>query len=103
GTADAMANRHPAAWRPRDETYHPHVKAAKNQGYGVPVYWTGIETPERATEIKRGLHRAGRHLRESVRVDLTDADDGTITLVFTLYSRQQARAYIKQAGRWNGS
>jgi len=97
-----VAGRHPAAWRPRDETYHPHIHAALEHPYETPVHWTGIETYERAREIKRGLHLAGRHLRQSVRVDMSDAEDGTITLIFRLYDRAKATAYIKDQGRWSG-
>ena len=97
-----MANRHPAAWRNRNPEFDPHVMAARKIGYRVPVHWTGIETRERALEIKRGLHRSGRFLKESVRVDLADAPDGTITVVFTLYPKSEAQRYIKDSGRWNG-
>jgi hypothetical protein len=97
-----VTRRHPAAWRPRDATYDPHVKAVVAQGFGKPVYWNGIETHERALEIKRGIHRSARFLKQSIRVDLTDADDGTITAVITAFDKEVARAYIKDQGRWNG-
>jgi hypothetical protein len=97
-----MSRRHPAAWRPRDETYHPHVEAALAQGYEIPVFWKGIETYDRALEIKRGLYNAARHLKVSIHVEMLDAKDGTITVKYTLHDRATARAYIKDSGRWNG-
>jgi hypothetical protein len=97
-----MSKRHPAAWRPRDETYHPYIQAAKAQGYEIPALWTGVESYDRAIEIKRGIYNAAKHLKESVHVELLDADDGTITVKFVLHDKATARQYIKDSGRWVG-
>jgi hypothetical protein len=97
---------HPAAWRPRDETYDRHVQAAienaRVHGFGIPNYWRGIESYDRAEEIRRGLHRSRKHFNQSMTVKILDADDGTLEVEFTLYDKAAARAFIKDAGRWNG-
>jgi hypothetical protein len=98
----AMARSHPGSWRERDSTFDPFVRAAREAGYRVPVNWTGIETYERAKEIKRGLHRSGRFLRESVGADITRCDDGTFCVSFQCYPREDARKFIRDSGRWNG-
>lgn len=55
------------AWRSRDCRFD-HVIAAAVANAGVPLIYDGIDTPERALDIKRGCYRCALHRKISVRV-----------------------------------
>jgi hypothetical protein len=96
----------PAPWTSRDCRFDHLIVAALEHGMGKPVRYTGIETPERAKDIKNGIYRCARHRKISVWVEWThsgnrttkSADwppdrqpDGTYTLIYTLATKSQAR------------
>lgn len=95
--------RHPAAWRDPDTSHQKYIYAARAQGYGRPIHWTGIDDYQRAIEIRRGIHRARKQLRESASANIMRASDGTWTVEITVYDKAVARQYIKDAGRFNGA
>jgi hypothetical protein len=101
-----MAKGPPPPWASRDCRFDHLVAAALKQGYGKPVVYHGIETPERAKEIKNGIYRCARHRKISAWVEWThsgrvttkSADwppdkqaDGTYSLTFTVASKNAAR------------
>lgn len=70
---------------------------------GFKVEWTyfGCETEARADEVRRGLRRAGQHLRVSVKVFITECQgcrhggpECRYHVPFTSYDSQDARAYM---------
>ncbi len=88
------------AWvRPeRDERFHSHMQAAMAQGYEKPIAYTGIDTPERALDVRKGLFRAARHFKQAIHANVERLDDGTYQVVFVLHSKETARAYIAGLG-----
>ncbi len=97
----AMAGRHPAGMRPRDERAHPVVQHAIDQGYvgtDRPYPVRGFPTWQIANEARKSINNAARHL--GVACSSRSADhiiaepDGTFTVHFRLYAKNQARAYI---------
>jgi hypothetical protein len=96
----------PPAWTSRDCRFDHLIAAAITQGIGKTVFYKGIETPERAKDIKNGIYRCARHRGISVwvewkhsgRLTTRSADwppdkepDGTYTLQFTVSTKTQAR------------
>ena len=51
----------PPGWNRRDCRFDHLVAAALDQGYGKVLKYTGIETYERADDIRRGIYRCTRH------------------------------------------
>jgi hypothetical protein len=51
----------PPNWSRRDCRFDHLVQAAIAKGYGVILKYTGIETHERAHEIRRGIYRCAKH------------------------------------------
>ena len=91
----------------RDCRFDHVVAAAIAQGMDKTVDYGGIETPERAADIRRGVYRCARHRGVSVAVawlysgrETTKSDewppdrqaDGTYALRITIYSKSKARA-----------
>lgn len=86
------------------------VVAAMNKGYGVTLVYSGIETEERAHDIRRGIYRCAKHRGVSADAGpsrLVTGDDmgvrktttGTFTLKFRLWDKKTARAsHIKRNG-----
>lgn len=56
-----MAKGPPPNWSRRDCRFDHLVVAALHQGYGKVLKYTGIETYERAEEIRRGIYRCTKH------------------------------------------
>jgi hypothetical protein len=96
----------PAPWTSRDCRFDHVVAAAIDQGFGKPLTYTGIETPERAHDIKNGIYRCSRHRGISTwvewlhsgRTTTKSADwppdksaDGTYSLVINIGTKTQAR------------
>jgi hypothetical protein len=55
----------PPSWSRRDCSMDHLVAAAIAQGPGEVLRYTGIETAERAHEIRRGIYRCAKHRRVS--------------------------------------
>lgn len=51
----------PPAWSRRDCRFDHLVVAALEQGYGKMLVYSGIESWERADEIRRGIYRCAKH------------------------------------------
>jgi hypothetical protein len=96
----------PPAWTSRDCRFDHVVAAAVEQGFGKPLKYVGIETPERAHDIKQGVYNCSRHRgisgwvswKHSGRVTTKSADwppdkeaDGTYTLEINIQSKGQGR------------
>jgi hypothetical protein len=101
-----MAKGPPPAWTSRDCTMDHLVAAAIDHGLGKPLTYAGIETIERARDIKQGFYRCCRHRKisgwvewkHSGRLTTKSADwppdkepDGTYTLVLNTATKSQAR------------
>jgi hypothetical protein len=96
----------PPAWTQRDCRMDHVVAAVAAAGMGRPFTYQGIETAERAKDIKQGVYRCARHRQLSASVTwmhsgtetAKSADwppdrqpDGTYQLVITIYTKAQAR------------
>lgn len=95
--------RGPAPYRRKEPIMDTHIRASIAQANGSPdpetgfyatLHYAGIETEERAKEIRRALFRSARHEGVSVKADVHQADDGTYFVPFTAISKQHARAYV---------
>ncbi len=100
-----MAKGPPPAHSQRDCRFDHFVAAALQRGYGVVLVLSGIATPERGHEIRRGLYRCGRHREVSVDAGpsrLVDADDAMglrahgdgYQLRFRVFSKSSGRARV---------
>ena len=99
-----MPGRHPAAMRPRDERGHPVLQDAIDHGYlESPEYYTvpGFTSWEAANEGRKAVNNAARHLQVSCsarqREDILAAADGTFTLRFRIFPKNQGRRHVLQA------
>ena len=101
----------PPAWSRRDCRFDHLVVAALNRGYGVVLVYSGIESEERAHDIRRGIYRCAKHRGVSAdagRSVTTSSDDemgvrragnGTWTLRYRLFDKRVARkAHIDRHG-----
>jgi hypothetical protein len=98
-----MSGRHPAGMRPRDETAHPVVKHAIEQGYlgtGQPYIVKGFADWEAADRGRRSINNACRHLGVScssrAAEHIIQAPDGTFEVHFRLYPKSTGRQYVRQ-------
>jgi len=98
-----MAGRHPHGMRARDERGHPVVRDAIGKGflespdsYLVP----GFASWEAADEGRRAVNNAARHLGISCssrqREDILAAADGTFTLRFRIFPKNEGRRHVLQ-------
>lgn len=79
------------------------VEAAVNSGWGQVLVYRGLDTIERAQEVRRGIYRCAGHrgiTAEAGRVALASEDDemgirrerdGTYTIKFKVWTKAQAR------------
>ena len=93
----------PPQWNRRDCRFDHLVVAALDQGYGKVLVYSGIESEERAHEIRRGVYRCAAHRGVSAdagRSVTTSSDDdmgvhraadGTYTLRYRLFDKREAR------------
>lgn len=101
----------PPQWRKRDCTWDHLVEAAVNAGFGQVLVYRGVETIERAQDIRRGLYRCAQHRgisMEGGRVALASDDeqmgirrerDGTYTIKYRAWTKAQARkAHLTRYG-----
>lgn len=107
----------PPAWSRKDCRFDHLVTAGLAQGYGKVLVYSGIESQDRAHDIRRGIYRCARHRGVSAdagrsvlaastdEMGVTRAADGTYTLRYRLFDKRQARkAHIERHGadrqRW---
>jgi hypothetical protein len=91
----------PWKWGPRNTFFDNYVKRlVAEEGYGAERHYFGIETQERAEEVRKGMRNAGRHLEISVKAfwyDCKGCDDGgdncRFHVSFTAYDPEAARQY----------
>lgn len=101
----------PPSWSRRDCSFDHLVAAAINQGYGKVLVYSGIESEERAHQIRRGVYRCAQHRGVSAsagRSVTTSSDDemgvrraadGTFTLRFQIFDKRAARkSHIQRNG-----
>lgn len=97
-----MSKGPPPGWRKRDCRFDHLVVAALKQGFGKMLVYSGIESEQRAHEIRRGLYRCAAHRGVSAdagRSVLASGDDmgihkqpdGTFTLKYRIFDKRQAR------------
>ena len=99
----------PPGWTSRDCRFDHVVAAVIGQGLDKTVTYAGIETTDRAKDIKQGIYRCGRHRNVSVSVawlhsgrETTKSDqwppdrepDGTYTLRITIYTKAKGRKHL---------
>jgi len=99
-----MSGRHPAGMRSRDERGHPVMHDAIEQGYlESPDYYycPGFSTWEAANEGRRAINSAARHLGVSCSSrqgeDILTAADGTFTLRFRIFPKNEGRRHVVAA------
>ena len=98
-----MGKAPPPLWSRRDCRFDHLVAAAVDRGFGIVMSYAGIETVDRAHDIRRGIYRCARHRKisaEAGRVSLAADDDemgihrqsdGTYTLRYRVWSKASAR------------
>jgi hypothetical protein len=98
-----MAGRHPRAMRPRDESAHPVVQKAIDEGYvgsGSYVEIDGFASRDAANRGRKAVNNAARHLGVSCSskeaADLLELTDGTWRLRFRLWAKNQGRQHVHQ-------
>src|ERR1039458_6952814 len=97
-----MAGRHPNARRPRDESAHPLVQHALDNGYlstGKPYVVPGFTSYSAANDGRNAIYNAARHLGVACSSrkaeDIHSAPDGTWSVHFKLYTKNEGRQYIR--------
>ena len=106
----------PPSWSRRDGSFDRLVVAAMNKGYGVTLHYTGIESEQRAHEIRRGIYRCARHRGVSADAGksvTTSSNDemgvrrepgGTFAVWFRIFDKRVARkSHIERNGTDRGS
>jgi hypothetical protein len=101
----------PPSWKRRDCRFDHLVTAALDQGYGKVLVYSGIETEDRAHEIRRGVYRCAKHRGVSAdagrsattsstdEMGVTRAPDGTYTLRYRLFDKRAARkSHVERNG-----
>lgn len=88
------------------------VDQMEQVGFGVECHYYGIEDPGRASDVRRGLRRAGQHVGVAVKAysrDCSGCQEGgprcRYHILFTSYSMEDARAYMAAkaaALQWGG-
>lgn len=98
-----MAKGPPPLWNRRDCRFDHLVAAAVATGMGKTLVYRGIETIDRAQEIRRGIYRCARHRQISAdagtvalaagpeTMGLSRERNGTYTLRYRVFSKNQAR------------
>ena len=87
--------------RPRDERGHPVLQDAIDHGYlesPEPYIVPGFSSWEAANEGRKAVNNAARHLGVScssrVREDILAAQDGTFTLRFRIFEKNEGRRHV---------
>lgn len=89
-------------WRRRKEPQtHQHVMASvkagltdTSRGFYTELFYTGIETEERAVEIRRALFRAAKNLEYSIRAEVESLPSGKYQVRFRAIDKTKARAWM---------
>jgi hypothetical protein len=94
----------PPSRQQRDCRFDHLVVAAIGRGYGVALVLSGIESPERGHDIRKGIYRCARHRSVSAEAGparLVDGDDmglhatgATYELRFRIWSKSSGRARV---------
>jgi hypothetical protein len=89
--------------RPRDESAHPVVRHAIDQGYvgsGKPYHVDGFTSREAASNGRRAINNAARHLGVSCSSrdgeHIEELTDGTWRVSFLLYPKSAGRQHVHQ-------
>lgn len=110
----------PPAWTQRDCRFDYLVAAALEQGAGRELDYAGIETPDRAADVRRGIYRCAAHRgvsawvswvhsgEETTKTAMWPPDkqpDGTYALKFAVVDKRTARkrhlaVYGPDRSRW---
>ena len=101
----------PPSWSRRDCSFDHLVAAAIDQGYGKVLKYGGVETEERAHEIRRGIYRCARHRGVSAEAGksvTTSSNDemgvhrepgGTYAVWYRIHDKRVARkAHLERHG-----
>ena len=91
----------PWKWGPRNVHFDSYIqRLVSERGYGVEREYFGIETEERAEQVRKGLRNAGRHMNVSVKAFWKPckgcAEGGKSCryhVAFTAYDPEKAREY----------
>lgn len=94
----------------KDDSWDHHIASLIEQaGFGREREYFGIETPERAREVRQKMVTAGNHLGVSVKAfwkDCAGCQNGgpvcRFHVYFTAYDRDVARAYAERKQRYAG-
>lgn len=89
-------------WRARkqpltDELIHASVNGGMvdpSRGFYATRVYVGVETEERALDLKRSLFRCAKRLGFSVRVQVEKAADGGFQLRYHAIDKTKARAWM---------
>lgn len=87
--------------RERDERGHPVIKDAIGKGHletGAYYLVQGLASREIADEARKAVNNAARHLGVSCSaradIDIMPAPDGTFTLRFRVFPKEQGRRHV---------
>lgn len=89
--------------RRKEPVLDDYLRASMSRANGTPdpetghyaeLVYAGVETRERAEEIKRALFRSARHVKVSVTATVEPADDGTYRVRFKAIDKLFARRFI---------
>lgn len=88
-----MPRGRPPAWRRRDTRYQHIVQAALAKGFGVVCVYNGIETEDRADDVRRGIHRSAGHLGHSASAAVHPAGK-RFEVWFAIHPKPEARKHV---------
>ena len=90
----------PSWTRRKEPVLDAHVLASINAGpmdaetgFWPEILYAGIETHDRAVEIKRGLYRSAKHLNVSMKADI-ESSGGGYQVRYRAISKKHARAHM---------
>jgi hypothetical protein len=86
----------------RDDSFNHHIASlVEEDGFGAERTYFGIQTPERAEEVRRKMKTAGRHLEVSVKAYWRECEgcpDGgpecRYHVQFSAYDPAEAKAFM---------
>lgn len=81
----------PPPWSRRDCRYDHLVVAALSYGFEKYLYYSGIDTRERADDIRRGIYRCAKHRGISAQA-VMEPDGRRWKVVYRLFDKRKARA-----------
>jgi hypothetical protein len=110
-----MTGRHPKALTPRDESAHPVIEQALNEGYldtGASYYIPGFSSHDAANQGRLSVQRGQGHLGFGKAAWVTDQDrmpcwkacqdpSAPHGVGFALWSKDKARAHVFRQSQGN--